>query len=100
MRHPHCARLWAQDTEGFLGPSTPDAAAAANPYNCAGSGCDFAAEAASPALDLACAHLYPDHWLPQAGEEARRCMAQGAGPGASCCGLPAALLPAEACFRT
>lgn len=57
------------DTEGFLGPSTPADAASANPYCCAGSGCDFAAEAASPALDLSCAHLYPDLWLPSASEE-------------------------------
>lgn len=59
-----------QDSEGFLGPSTP-AAAAHNPYSCAGSGCDFAAEAALPAIDFASCHLYPELWLPQADGQVR-----------------------------
>ena len=39
-RHPPAHPL--QDSEGFLGPCTPVEATACNPYNCAGSGCDFA----------------------------------------------------------
>jgi mannan endo-1,4-beta-mannosidase len=67
---PH--HLVTLDVEGFLGPSTPDEAARSNPYNCAGSGCDFAADCGSPAIDFACAHMYPDLWLPQADDQASR----------------------------
>ncbi|PRW56628.1 Mannan endo-1,4-beta-mannosidase 1 [Chlorella sorokiniana] len=66
---PH--HLVTLDVEGFLGPSTPDEAARSNPYNCAGSGCDFAADCGSPAIDFACAHMYPDLWLPQADDQER-----------------------------
>lgn len=59
------------DVEGFLGPSTPDEAERTNPYNCTGSGCDFAADCGSPAIDFACAHMYPDLWLPLADEQER-----------------------------
>ena len=62
--------LLPQDSEGFLGPTTPEACRF-NPYNCAQSGCDFAGEAASPAIDFACCHLYPELWLPQADEQVR-----------------------------
>eukprot|EP00887_Chlorella_sp_A99_P006108 scaffold22.g6108.t1 len=63
------------DCEGFLGSATPSELCH-NPYRrgtpgCAGSGCDFWRESSSPHLDFACCHLYPDLWLPQAGEEER-----------------------------
>ncbi len=60
-----------QDTEGFLGPSTPQEARRHNPYDCTASGCNFAAEGGSPAIDFACCHLYPELWLPQAGKQVR-----------------------------
>ncbi|KAL4858577.1 Mannan endo-1 [Chlorella vulgaris] len=60
------------DCEGFLGASTPDACRH-NPHNCSGSGCDFAGECGSPAIDFASCHSYPDLWLPQADEQARLC---------------------------
>ncbi len=53
--------------EGILGPSTAAEAVAHNPYDCAGAGCDFAADCGSPHIDFACCHLYPDLWRPAAG---------------------------------
>ncbi len=58
------------DAEGFFCGGT--GAAAANPYDCAEHGCDFAAEAGAPAVDVACAHLYPDLWLPGTASDAER----------------------------
>jgi len=50
------------DCEGFLGPSTPGQCSF-NPYDCSAEGCDFGRECTSPAIDVACCHLYPDCWL-------------------------------------
>ena len=45
--------------EGFFGPSTPDLAAACNPYNQT-HGVDWVADNASPAVDFVSIHLYAD----------------------------------------
>lgn len=58
------------DCEGFLGHSTPEKFHC-NPYDCAATGCDFAKDCASTAIDVACCHLYPDLWLPNASSSAR-----------------------------
>ncbi len=77
------------DCEGFWGPTMKSTAAAAgpppaltcssynsdskseggNPYDCSYNGCDFLADCASPYIDVACCHLYPDLWLPNTASE-------------------------------
>ena len=51
------------DSEGFFGPSTPSYQKI-NPFDADSTGCDFAQDCNSPAIDVCCIHLYPDKWLP------------------------------------
>jgi len=76
--------LVVMDCEGFWGPTGPtgqpsmtcsssgggDATTGGgNPYDCTYNGCNFTADCASPYIDVACCHLYPDLWLQHASEE-------------------------------
>ncbi len=73
------------DCEGFWGPSSSLTCQASiscsstggNPYDCSYNGCDFIADCASPYIDVACIHLYPDLWLPDASEKERVDFAAG-----------------------
>ena len=62
------------DCEGFWKESSTATTTQkpTNPYPCGFTGCDFVSDCSSPAIDVACFHLYPDLWFPRTTSEERK----------------------------
>lgn len=65
-----CEGFWGRSF--FPGSSDCDCGAGGNPYSdCVLKGCDFLKDCSSPCIDVACCHMYPDLWLPNADAETK-----------------------------